>query len=342
MAENIISTVNDCQSTCDQNFLVPLPPKSSKHTSVVSASSAITDLPTDASEFTDCGSVHSEVEDMDASNTIKSSGKKRGRKPLKNRSPASVKRSKHESTSDNSLKQMYSKVLNRLATLIKDLTSASGRIAKLERENKVFLSENNSLANKTNKIISDLQTSDSKKTETIEQLRSSLDNLAKSGNSPDSQFSFASIVKGTKNNEATNFMIHKCSKDISERARVERNVVISGIKDNNNAEQDLIAVQKVLSSIGAPSCQSIRRIKSRINTQPASRPPLLIAEFSNTTDKFQALKVARLLRTKSDMAGVYINPDRTASERAAHKALREGRDERNRNLDHISTNGRHR
>lgn len=144
-------------------------------------------------------------------------------------------------------------------------------------------------------------------------------------------------IVNAKHNEATNAHVHKCSKELVDRTKAERNVVISGLDDNTDTEQDNKRINEVLSKIGAPACKSTRRIRLRNSTPSDSRPPLVIVEFDTITAKHHTLKVAKSLRSIPELSKVYINPDKTATERATDKVLRDSRNVKNKTLDHELT-----
>jgi hypothetical protein len=71
---------------------------------------------------------------------------------------------------------------------------------------------------------------------------------------------------------------------------------------------------------------------------------MIVVEFKDETAKNTALRGAKTLRTNESLKKVYINPDKTPSERVLEATLRTARDEKNKSLTHVKdgTEGRHR
>ena len=71
---------------------------------------------------------------------------------------------------------------------------------------------------------------------------------------------------------------------------------------------------------------------------------MIVVEFKNETAKNTALRGAKTLRTTADLNQIYIDPDKTPSERALEASLRKLRDERNSKLTQVKDGfeGRHR
>ncbi|RNA03404.1 hypothetical protein BpHYR1_050160, partial [Brachionus plicatilis] len=113
-------------------------------------------------------------------------------------------------------------------------------------------------------------------------------------------------------------------------------------------EEDKKKVSKILETlnIDRSKLKSHRRIKNtgRDDTGEDTRRVLdmIVVEFKDEDTKQQTLRNARNLRDTDNFKSVYINPDRTPSERALDRQLRIERNRRNAELSEGDAGGRHR
>jgi hypothetical protein len=164
--------------------------------------------------------------------------------------------------------------------------------------------------------------------------------------------SFASILKSdAKKNEADMVMITQVTQEFKEREKIERNLIVHGIDENDGSEQenlrhDKSKIEGLLDFIGIDKtvCKRITRIKNRkspsTNTPPnyqeRPKPGIIIIELSDKTHKKDILLAAKSLQD-SHLKNVYINPDKTPTERALDRKLREEKKSRNDILPHAET-----
>ncbi len=163
-----------------------------------------------------------------------------------------------------------------------------------------------------------------------------------------SEVSWASIVNGNKQSDQTQALIATVNKEINEKARIENNIVISGagVEEESKDEEKVEAVLKALKLDRSSTVKRIRRIKSKKSNdnQPNKELDMIVVEFKDEASKQTALREARNLRNTENFKNVYINPDKTPSERALERELRTARNKRNADLSEVKANsgGRHR
>ena len=106
----------------------------------------------------------------------------------------------------------------------------------------------------------------------------------------------------------------------------ENNIIISGLSELNFKEQ----IVAVLKEVGVGDANTVRKEKLRTNTKTG----LAVVEFSDINAKLKAVKNARLLRNDERFKGIYLNSDKTQSERIAEKLVRDEVKQRNAKLPH--------
>jgi len=155
------------------------------------------------------------------------------------------------------------------------------------------------------------------------------------------------MVSGKKQSEQQQVLIASVNKELREKERIENNVIISGIGAGNSDDQDLAKVDEVLQALKLDRgihVKSQRRIKTNRTTRAGNPIDMIVVEFKDETAKNTALRGAKTLSTNESLKKVYINPDKTPSERVLEVTLRTARDEKNKSLTHVKdgTEGRHR
>jgi len=189
---------------------------------------------------------------------------------------------------------------------------------------------------KQNEEITDLR----KRVLTLEQQQQEVDK------SPALQ-TWSMMAAGKKQSEQQQVLIASVKKDLRDAERIENNIIISGAGAGNSDEQDTAWVNEVLRVLNLDRdthVKSQRRIKTSRMTRLDKPIDMIVVEFKNETAKNTALRGAKKLRDTTDLNQIYINPDKTPSERALEASLRKLRDERNNALTEIkpNTQGRHR
>ena len=95
----------------------------------------------------------------------------------------------------------------------------------------------------------------------------------------------------------------------------ENNIIISGIKELNFNDQ----IDAVLDAVGVGDASITRKEKLRTKT----KTDMVVVEFSDINAKLKAVKNARSLRNNARFNGIYLNSDKTQSERVAEKLVRD-------------------
>ena len=104
----------------------------------------------------------------------------------------------------------------------------------------------------------------------------------------------------------------------------ENNIIISGLNEHNIKDQ----IDAVLNEVGVGDANTVRKEKLRTKTKTS----LVVVEFSDISAKLKAVKNARLLRNKESFNNIYLNSDKTQSERIAEKLVRDEVKQLNANL----------
>ena len=104
----------------------------------------------------------------------------------------------------------------------------------------------------------------------------------------------------------------------------ENNIIISGLNEHNIKVQ----IDAVLNEVGVGDANTVRKEKLRTKTKTS----LVVVEFSDISAKLKAVKNARLLRNKESFNNIYLNSDKTQSERIAEKLVRDEVKQLNANL----------
>ena len=117
--------------------------------------------------------------------------------------------------------------------------------------------------------------------------------------------------QSVKIEEQTQVLIASVNKEINEKARIENNIIISGVGVGSEGE-DTEKVDKVLKALNldrSSHVKSQRRIKSsnKGNENPPCRYlDMIVVEFKNEEAKIKALREAKKLNS-TELSNVYIN-----------------------------------
>ncbi|RMZ97673.1 hypothetical protein BpHYR1_002801 [Brachionus plicatilis] len=221
-----------------------------------------------------------------------------------------------------------------LQQLSSAMTTMQTRIRILEDENKSQAIELVSLRTEVNEL-------NKKTTETV---------------TTTANVTFASMIQNNgKKSEADMVSFTKMAQEFKERERIENNVIISGLEESTNdneeekSEEDQRKVEAILETLGVnkTKCKRIARMKARRRVETvseeqatATRPALIIVELKDKESKQVVLTKSRDLGRTTQFKHIYINQDRTLSERALERHLRETKKQRNSQLpEEITENG---
>ena len=198
-------------------------------------------------------------------------------------------------------------------------------------------------------LVKELNERIEKQEETINEQKKIIDTLSKGQSSP--ALSYSNLVsKNVKKTETEIVLLAKVRTELKEQARIERNIVISGLpestgEDNTEIEQnEKLLVEELINELKIAPSKVKRhiRLKKRGASTENPKPNLLLIEFEDNNSQTTALSNASLLKNKYKFRTVYVNPDKTQAERAAEAKLRKTRNELNQALPNLSENGIHR
>lgn len=192
--------------------------------------------------------------------------------------------------------------------------------------------------------ISELEKKCTEKDNLIKELKNELEQVKKSP-AGGTGVTWSTIVNGNRQSDQAQALMASVNKEITEKARIENNIIVSGVGIGVDDDEDIRKVDAVLKvlKVDRNRVRRQRRIKSSDNSERRSRGELdmIVLELKDEEAKLTALRNARNLRDTEDLKKVYVNPDKTPSERALERELRAERNRRNEKLSEVSE-GRHR
>ncbi|XP_065645807.1 uncharacterized protein LOC136076261 [Hydra vulgaris] len=149
---------------------------------------------------------------------------------------------------------------------------------------------------------------------------------------------FISKEKDIAAKEKNAALFAKISKENNEKNRILNNIIISGLTESVNLDDDNKAIDEILTILKV-SCDDVK-VKKRLKKKNASpltssissdmdnkfiyvppRPPLVLIEFKNYEKRQSALANARELKHIHGFTKVYVRPDQTENERIALSKL---------------------
>ncbi|CAF0879421.1 unnamed protein product [Brachionus calyciflorus] len=161
------------------------------------------------------------------------------------------------------------------------------------------------------------------------------------GNTGNNTFrgTYSSLVAGTKNSELENVLLTKIRKEINEMSKIENNIVISCLEEfvgENSQVQNESIFDDLLNELKIDKELVKRRSRLRKKgTDPDPlKPSLLLLGFKDSNSQKTALTNSSNLRTKTKFTRVYVNMDKTSTERAVEANLRRMCNEKNEQLQH--------
>ena len=152
---------------------------------------------------------------------------------------------------------------------------------------------------------------------------------------------WASIISGKKPSHNEQLYLGLVNREMQQKARIENNILITGIKeDSSDANADSTMVNKVLNAleIEPETVKTKRRIKRKFTTDRsgnALKPyELIVVEFKDQSTQNKALLNSKKLKDVEGLKNIYINPEKTDSERQLEREKRLERNKRNDLLTH--------
>lgn len=176
-------------------------------------------------------------------------------------------------------------------------------------------------------------------------LKSEIETLKKNKqqnkNSPN--FTFADLLKEKpeKSNEGQLVMLAKVSTELHNKKKIENNVIISGMPEAESNDlttrenHDKTQIDKLLkeldSSLSIVNAKNVKRLTKK-NKIPNSPPDLILIELDNNANQKLVVQNSKKLKQNENFKNVFINNDKTESERILESKLRAERNKRNSEL----------
>lgn len=172
----------------------------------------------------------------------------------------------------------------------------------------------------------------------IKELSNTVEGLKQkqSTGSSGSEMTWSRIVANDMKSEESRVMRASVTKVVNEIKSIEKNVVITGLPDNDNTVEDTRLVNDILGQLNMreSSVKNIRRIKGkRIGDSGGQRHGKIVVELVDLESKQEIIRKASKLKD-TDYKAVYINSDESASERELEFNLRKKRNEMNSSLEY--------
>jgi len=192
-----------------------------------------------------------------------------------------------------------------------------------------------------NGTIAKLETALMEKDQIIANLTTEVSNLKKK--TPTFASLLASSIGGdrSKINEQEPVLLSSVRREVSEAAKIEKNIIINGIavaqgNTEFQAEHDRKSATDVLKELGVDSskisriARLVKSSSTNTNTAPSVngasannlRPPSLLVVLADKESKIKAVNNATNLRAKAAFNGIYVNPDKTKNDRITEYQLR--------------------
>ncbi len=135
-------------------------------------------------------------------------------------------------------------------------------------------------------------------TKQIKDLQTQLVEAKKVSDNGGTGCNWSSIVRGGKPSDQAQALINK---EISEKARLENNVTITGLGIGKDEDEDIEKVNQVLKALNIDRSTTVkrqRRIKSSNSGDNSTRKVLdmIVMKFKDDTARLEALRDARTLR----------------------------------------------
>lgn len=184
------------------------------------------------------------------------------------------------------------------------------------------------------KQVEDLLALNSKREEEIKDLQGKLGN--------NEQKSAANGVWSNLPKQAAVAITQVVTKEKAMVKKKENNVIITGVKQANDTEQEKEAVNKLFASI-LKTEEIIDKNDFKVtrykNKKDKNKPGLIMVEFTKSEDKDKILKSTKQLRSTNEYKEVFINRDLTENELAEEKRLRDDRRIKNSELQETDEQG---
>ena len=145
-----------------------------------------------------------------------------------------------------------------------------------------------------------------------------------------------------KETKAEVHFLAKMRQEATERERIKKNVIISGLPETGGTESekesnDLAKVDSLLNVLGLSRSTVSRQVRLKVHNPNAK---LVLVEFNDVSLKEAALSRAGKLRNEPAFNRIFLNRDMTKAERVAEKELRDEPNKLNKALPDKDSEGR--
>jgi hypothetical protein len=181
----------------------------------------------------------------------------------------------------------------------------------------------------------------------------STQNVSHRNNNGGNLLTYASMLQKDstgKTNEAIAVITTAVRREAFALSKIEKNIIVSGLPTPQNPDDEKRQLGRVLNAVNI-DISKVRKFhrlhpsnsnaSASARTSRSTKPPSIVVEFNDVETKDQAVKAAKNLRKLTNFDGVYINPDKTRTQRLEEAKLREKRNSLNEALENVdSSTGR--
>lgn len=148
---------------------------------------------------------------------------------------------------------------------------------------------------------------------------------------------WSDLVSGGKKSDEVNMMLSVVKNELKKEDKLLQNVIVSGLNESNDKEIEKERVVKLLNEldIDVRKVKRSTRLRKQGVTPNESKPSLLLIEFDSQSTAELALSNAKKLKDNSLFRKVYVNRDKTETDRITEANLRKRRNELNKSLPYV-------
>jgi hypothetical protein len=196
-------------------------------------------------------------------------------------------------------------------------------------------------------LVKDLKAELDEQKKIVEEQKKEIEKLTREKTTP--ALTYASLVASSpKKSESDIVLLAKVHNELKEKKRIERNIVISGLPESTGKDENEIKekeneiVEEILTELNVSLESALRHTRLRrrgARPEENAQPSLLLIELRSIDAQNVALANTRTLRDNPRFNKIYINPDKTFTERMSEAHLRNKRNELDSALPNVSNNG---
>ncbi|RNA20088.1 BTB POZ domain-containing KCTD21 [Brachionus plicatilis] len=195
-------------------------------------------------------------------------------------------------------------------------------------------------------LVKDLKNELENQKKIIEEQKKQIETLQTTRNPP--ALTYAGLVaRNQKKTESEVALLAKVHNELKEKSNIERNIIVSGLPESTGEEEteinekEKVAVEDLMKELGvaASSVKRFNRLKKRgTSSHDNAKPSLLLIELRSRESQQTVLSNAHLLKNSDNFNRIYVNPDKTLTERISEAELRKERNRLNKGLPNDSGN----